>query len=46
MIAESEGESFYRGQLAARIVAHAKAHGGPMTASICGTWGGLRSRSA
>jgi gamma-glutamyltranspeptidase / glutathione hydrolase len=31
LIAESEGESFYRGQLAARIVAHAKAHGGLMT---------------
>ncbi|MCC7068562.1 MAG: gamma-glutamyltransferase family protein [Burkholderiales bacterium] len=31
LIAESEGESFYRGQLAARIVAHAKAHGGMMT---------------
>ncbi|MBL8311576.1 MAG: gamma-glutamyltransferase family protein [Burkholderiales bacterium] len=31
LIAESEGESFYRGQLAARIVAHAKAHGGLMS---------------
>ncbi len=31
LIAESEGESFYRGQLAARIVAHAKANGGLMT---------------
>lgn len=31
LIAEGEGESFYRGQLAARIVAHAKAHGGLMT---------------
>lgn len=31
MIAESEGESFYRGQLASRIVAHAKANGGLMT---------------
>jgi gamma-glutamyltranspeptidase/glutathione hydrolase len=31
LIADSEGESFYRGQLAARIVAHAKAHGGMMT---------------
>ena len=31
LIAESAGESFYRGQLAARIAAHAKAHGGLMT---------------
>jgi gamma-glutamyltranspeptidase / glutathione hydrolase len=31
LIAESEGESFYRGQLAARIVSHAKQHGGLMT---------------
>ena len=31
LIAESEGESFYRGQLAARMVAHAKAHGGLLT---------------
>ena len=31
LIAESEGESFYRGQLASRIVAHSKANGGLMT---------------
>jgi len=30
-IAESEGEAFYRGALAERMIAHARAHGGVMT---------------
>ena len=32
-IALTKGESFYRGQLAARLVAHSAAHGGSMTAA-------------
>jgi gamma-glutamyltranspeptidase/glutathione hydrolase len=32
-IAESAGERFYQGDIAARLVAHAAAHGGSMTAS-------------
>ena len=31
LIAETRGEAFYRGELAERMVAHAKAHGGAMT---------------
>ncbi|MCS6997424.1 MAG: gamma-glutamyltransferase family protein [Casimicrobiaceae bacterium] len=31
LIAETEGEAFYRGVLANRLVAHAKAHGGDLT---------------
>ncbi|MBN9023659.1 MAG: gamma-glutamyltransferase family protein [Rhizobiales bacterium] len=32
LIAESEGEAFYRGELAARMVAHARSEGGAMSA--------------
>jgi gamma-glutamyltranspeptidase/glutathione hydrolase len=32
-IAETRGEAFYRGEIAAAIEAHAKAHGGAMTAA-------------
>ena len=32
-IAQTRGESFYRGEIAARLVAHASAHGGSMTAA-------------
>ncbi len=31
LIAESKGEAFYRGEIAAAIAAHARAHGGAMT---------------
>lgn len=31
LIAQTQGEAFYRGELAERIVAHAQAHGGAMT---------------
>jgi gamma-glutamyltranspeptidase/glutathione hydrolase len=31
LIAETKGEAFYRGEIAAAIAAHAKAHGGAMT---------------
>jgi gamma-glutamyltranspeptidase/glutathione hydrolase len=31
LIAETKGEAFYRGEVAAAIAAHAKAHGGAMT---------------
>jgi gamma-glutamyltranspeptidase/glutathione hydrolase len=31
LIAESQGEAFYRGELAEKIVAHAKRHGGAMS---------------
>ncbi len=33
LIAESKGEAFYRGEVAAAAAAHAKAHGGAMTAA-------------
>jgi gamma-glutamyltranspeptidase / glutathione hydrolase len=33
LIAQSKGESFYRGEVAAALAAHAKAHGGAMTAA-------------
>jgi gamma-glutamyltranspeptidase / glutathione hydrolase len=33
LIAQSKGEAFYRGELADAIAAHAKAHGGVMTAA-------------
>jgi gamma-glutamyltranspeptidase/glutathione hydrolase len=33
LIAETKGEAFYRGEVAAAIEAHAKAHGGAMTAA-------------
>ena len=33
LIAESHGEAFYRGEVAQAIAAHAKAHGGAMTAA-------------
>ena len=33
LIAQSKGESFYRGEVAAAAEAHAKAHGGAMTAA-------------
>jgi gamma-glutamyltranspeptidase/glutathione hydrolase len=33
LIAETKGEAFYRGEVAAALEAHAKAHGGAMTAA-------------
>ena len=33
LIAETQGEAFYRGEVAAALEAHAKAHGGAMTAA-------------
>ncbi|MBX3606244.1 MAG: gamma-glutamyltransferase family protein [Piscinibacter sp.] len=33
LIAQSRGEAFYRGEVAAAVEAHAKAHGGAMTAA-------------
>ncbi len=33
LIAQSKGEAFYRGEVAAALAAHAKAHGGAMTAA-------------
>ena len=33
LIAQSKGEAFYRGEIAAAVEAHAKAHGGAMTAA-------------
>ena len=38
LIAESHGEAFYRGEVAQAIAAHAKAHGGAMTAADLAAW--------
>jgi gamma-glutamyltranspeptidase/glutathione hydrolase len=38
LIAESRGEAFYRGEVAAALEAHAKAHGGAMTAADLAAW--------
>ncbi|MBS0440493.1 MAG: gamma-glutamyltransferase family protein [Proteobacteria bacterium] len=38
LIAESRGEAFYRGEVAQAIAAHAKAHGGAMTAADLAAW--------
>ena len=37
-IAQTKGESFYRGEVAAAIAAHAKAHGGAMTEADLAAW--------
>jgi gamma-glutamyltranspeptidase/glutathione hydrolase len=38
LIANSRGEAFYRGEVAAALEAHAKAHGGAMTAADLAAW--------
>lgn len=38
LIAETRGEAFYRGEVAAAAEAHAKAHGGAMTAADFAAW--------
>ena len=38
LIAQTKGESFYRGEVAAAIAAHAKAHGGAMTEADLAAW--------
>ena len=37
-IAETRGETFYRGEIAAALVAHSAAHGGSMTAADLARW--------
>jgi gamma-glutamyltranspeptidase/glutathione hydrolase len=38
LIAQTRGEAFYRGEVAAAIAAHAKAHGGAMTGADLAAW--------
>jgi gamma-glutamyltranspeptidase/glutathione hydrolase len=38
LIAQTRGEAFYRGEVAAAIAAHAKAHGGVMTEADLAAW--------
>ncbi len=38
LIAQSKGEAFYKGEVAAAIAAHAQAHGGAMTAADMATY--------